>query len=98
MSKPKAYPSGYIITENIDLQFNEFNPTLIVKLKNHSPQSWAIYPYNMEEHCYNKKTCRFDWEPQPSNRTDRYLKAHRFDTAEEAIEAAKRIIENGVLI
>lgn len=36
--------------------------------------------------CLSKKYKEFEVEPQPSSRTDEYLKDHRFDSAEEALE------------
>ena len=98
MSEPNAYPIEYVVTENITEPFDEFNPSLIVKRKEYKKQSWAIYPYYLDKHCYNQKTKRFDWEPQPSDRTEGYLKTHRFETAEEAIEVAKKIIKEGFLV
>lgn len=44
------------------------------------------------------RSCRWDWEPIPSSRTDRWLKSHRFDfeTAVRLAEkAAPLLVVNG---
>lgn len=46
-----------------------------------------------EHPCVLSKSGKWDYEPTPSRRTDAWIKAHRFDTREEAFAAARKAIE-----
>ena len=98
MSEPKVYPSEYWVTNDISEPSDISSATLIVKRKGKAPLMWSISPLRYPEVCYDNEANNFDWEPLPSNRTNEYLKTHRFETAEEAIEIAKKIIEEGILV
>ena len=52
------------------------------KLENGIPTSWAV----KDGHFCLSKDHQFEYEPQPSSRTEEWLKQHRFKTAEEAYD------------
>ena len=46
------------------------------------PTNWAV----CKDSTVMSKTGNFDYEPLPSNRTDAFLRKHRFNSAQEAAE------------
>ena len=54
---------------------------------------WAV---RRGKRCYNRHA-DWEYEPIPSDRTKPWLKRFRFDTAEHAIDIAKRVTANLVI-
>lgn len=52
---------------------------------------WAV---TRNGDCLNRAGT-WDYEPLPSDRTDDWLKEHRFDTRDEAFEAARKALSTG---
>lgn len=86
-TKPKTtidqlQPLGYVLYSN-SLSPTRITLEAVSQLDN--SVLWAIR--RGERVCYNRSTKRFDYEPQPSNRTKQFLKTHRFKTVDEALAA-----------
>ncbi len=93
MSEFQVYPTEYLVLPKYGEveEFNLFRHGLVVKRKGKFSLCFGIYVHKAPELCYNKQINSFEIEPQPSDRTDKYLETHRFGTAEEAIKVAKTI-------
>ncbi len=50
------------------------------------------YAIRYGEYCLNKKN-KWEWEPQPSSRTDAFYKRCRFDSFEDAVKRADKILD-----
>lgn len=75
-----ANVASYWITRGI-------NPLKVERVQQiEGPDKWAI---RQGGNCLNKSG-EWEWEPMPSGRDDEFLARCRFDTAQEAIDAALR--------
>lgn len=82
-SSAKAVVSAYVI---------DLSPRESVRIERAvqiaGPAKWAV---RLHGDCLNR-TGEWEWEPMPSGRDDDFLERCRFDTDQEAIDAAARAV------
>lgn len=64
---------------------------IIEKIQRDSKSLWAV---SIGQTCLNMFG-EWEYEPQPSSRTDEFIERTRFATLEEAVTRAKKAIEEG---
>lgn len=80
----RVQPTGYVNFVNSDKDL------WCIAVECTRPDAWAV---RWRMRCLNRLTGEWDYEPQPSSRSDHWLKLHRWMRSADAIAAAEAIID-----
>lgn len=59
-------------------------------IEERQPNGWAVC---RQGHCLGTDSFQFDWEPQPSSRTDDWKALHRFPSVEDAVKFVEEHVD-----
>jgi hypothetical protein len=87
LHEPTAEPVGYLVSMIPEIGYDASSWS--IKVERRGPDAWAVIHHSRCLH----RSGRWDYEPIPSSRTDRWIKSHRFPL-DEALKLAKKVAPN----